>query len=83
MEEQLCHRSGYMNYGMTGLNSIEEHENRMEGHEFLEGTKAWFTHLSSLTTSRIELTFGWLPVTEVIYMSVEVCFLLLMGLCSI
>ncbi|XP_019265452.1 PREDICTED: uncharacterized protein LOC109243018 [Nicotiana attenuata] len=83
MEEHLCHHPGYMNYGMTGLNCIEEHENRIEGHEFSEGTEAWFAHLSSLTANKIEWTFGWLPVTKVIYMSAEACFLLLMGLQSI
>ncbi|XP_019259542.1 PREDICTED: uncharacterized protein LOC109237668 isoform X1 [Nicotiana attenuata] len=53
MEEHLCHRPGYMNYGMIDLNCIEEHENRVEGHEFPEGTEAWFAHLSSLTASEI------------------------------
>nr|XP_016480572.1 PREDICTED: uncharacterized protein LOC107801716 [Nicotiana tabacum] len=83
IQEHLCHRLGYMSYGMTGLNCIEEHENRMVGYEFPEGTEAWFAHLSSLTSNKIEWTFGWLPVTEVIYMSAEVCYFLLMGLRSI
>ncbi|XP_019242059.1 PREDICTED: uncharacterized protein LOC109222112 [Nicotiana attenuata] len=83
MEEHLCHRPGYMNCGMTGPKCIEKHEDRVKGHEFPEGTKEWFTLLSSLTTSQIEWTFGWLSVSEVIYMSAEVCFLLLMGLRSI
>nr|XP_016490928.1 PREDICTED: uncharacterized protein LOC107810651 [Nicotiana tabacum] len=53
MEEHLCHRPGYMNYVMTGLNCIEEHEKRVDGHEFQEGTEAWFAHLNSLTTSKL------------------------------
>ncbi|XP_070007984.1 uncharacterized protein LOC142165232 [Nicotiana tabacum] len=79
MEEHLCHRPG----GMTGLKCIEKLKQRVEGHEFLDGTEAWFADLSSLTASNIEWTFGWLSVSEVIYMSSEVCFLLLMGLRSI
>ncbi|XP_070005041.1 uncharacterized protein [Nicotiana sylvestris] len=83
MEEHLCRRPGYMNYGLTGLNCIEEHENWVNGHEFLKGTKAWFAHLISLTASKIDWTFCWLPVNKVIFMSAGVCFLLLMGLQSI
>nr|XP_033509392.1 uncharacterized protein LOC117274261 [Nicotiana tomentosiformis] len=81
--EHLCHRSGYMNYGLTGLNCIKEYENRVNGHELLEGTESWFAYLGFLNANRIEWTFGWLPIDEVIYMSVGVCFLLLMGLRSI
>nr|XP_033512586.1 uncharacterized protein LOC117277262 [Nicotiana tomentosiformis] len=81
--EHLRHRPGYMNYGLTGLNCIEEYENRVNGHELPEGTEAWFAYLGSLNSNRIEWTFGWLPVNEVIYMSARVCFLLLMGLRSI
>nr|XP_033515449.1 uncharacterized protein LOC117279927 [Nicotiana tomentosiformis] len=81
--EHLCHRPGYMNYGLTGLNCIEEYENRVNGHELPEGTKAWYAYLGSLNANRIEWTFGWLSVDEVIYMSAGVCFLLLMALRSI
>jgi len=81
--EHLCHRVGYMNYGMTGLDCIEEFESRVVGVEFPEGTEAWFAHLSSLTSDKIEWTFGWLPATEVVYMSAKVCYFLLMGIRSI
>ncbi|XP_070022451.1 uncharacterized protein [Nicotiana sylvestris] len=83
MVEHLCHRPGYKNYGMTGLQCIEKYERRVEGYEYLDVTEAWFAHLSSLIANKIEWTFGWLSVSEVIYMSAEVCFLLLMGLRSI
>lgn len=69
IQEHLCHHVGYMNYVMTGLNCIEEYENRVVSVEFPEGIEAWFAHLSSLTSDKIDWTFGWLPVTEVIYMS--------------
>ncbi|XP_070040407.1 uncharacterized protein [Nicotiana tomentosiformis] len=81
--EHLSHRPGYMNYGLTRLNCIKEYENRVNGHELPEGTEAWFMYLGSLNSNRIEWTFGWLQVDEVIYMSAGVCFLLLMGLRSI
>lgn len=81
--EHLCRRPRYMNYGFTGLNCIEEYGNRVNGYDLSEGTEAWFTYLGSLTAKQIEWTFSWLPVSEVIYMSAEVCFLLLMGLRSI
>ncbi|XP_070051364.1 uncharacterized protein [Nicotiana tomentosiformis] len=81
--EHLCHRPGYMNYGLTGLNCIEEYEKQVNDHELPEGTEAWFAYLGSLNANRIEWTFSWLPVDEVIYMSAGVCFLLLMGLRSI
>nr|XP_016439649.1 PREDICTED: uncharacterized protein LOC107765503 [Nicotiana tabacum] len=83
MQEHLCHRVGYMNYGMTGLSCIEEFESRVVGIEFPEGTEAWLAHLSSLTADKIEWAFGWLPVTEAVYMSAEVCYLFLMGIRSI
>ncbi|XP_019235757.1 PREDICTED: uncharacterized protein LOC109216083 [Nicotiana attenuata] len=35
-QEHLCHRLRYMTYGMTGLNCIEEYENRVVGCEFPE-----------------------------------------------
>nr|XP_016461126.1 PREDICTED: uncharacterized protein LOC107784496 [Nicotiana tabacum] len=56
---------------------------RVVGIEFPEGIEAWLAHLSSLTADKIEWAFGWLPVTEVVYMSAEVCYLLLMGIRSI
>ncbi|XP_070025901.1 uncharacterized protein [Nicotiana sylvestris] len=83
MEEHLCHCPGYLNCGMTGLECIEKHEKWVEGYEFPDGTEAWHAHLRSLTANKIKWTFGWLSVSEVIYMSTEVCFLLLMGLRNI
>nr|XP_009803047.1 PREDICTED: uncharacterized protein LOC104248484 isoform X1 [Nicotiana sylvestris] len=83
MEEHLCHRPGKMNCGMTDLKCIKRHEQRVEGYAFSDGAEAWFAHLSSLTANKIEWIFGWLSVSEVIYMSAEVCFLLFMGLWSI
>ncbi|XP_075093098.1 uncharacterized protein LOC142172922 [Nicotiana tabacum] len=83
MEEHLFHRPEYLNCCMIGLECIEKHEKRVEGYEFPDGTEAWHAHLRSLTVNKIEWTFGWLSVNEVIYMSAEVCFLLLMGLRSI
>ncbi|XP_070022829.1 uncharacterized protein [Nicotiana sylvestris] len=83
MEEHICHRPGYLNCGMTGLECIEKQEKRVEGYEFPDSTEAWHTHLRYLTANKIEWTFGWLSVDEVIYMSAEECFLLLMGLRSI
>ena len=80
IEEHLCHRPRYLNCGMTGLECIEKHEKRVGGYESPDGTEAWHAHLRSLTANKIEWTFGWLSVDEVIYMSAEVCFLLLMGL---
>ncbi|XP_075106970.1 uncharacterized protein LOC142179964 [Nicotiana tabacum] len=81
--EHLCHRPRYMNYGLTGLDCIEEYGNRINSHELPEGTEAWFAYLGFLTANQIEWTFSWLTVNEVIYMSAGVCFLLLMGLRSI
>lgn len=72
-----------MNYGMTGLNCIEEFESRVVGVEFPEGTESWLACLSSLTSDKIEWAFGWLHVTKGVYMSVEVCYFLLMGIQSI
>nr|XP_009798072.1 PREDICTED: uncharacterized protein LOC104244357 [Nicotiana sylvestris] len=83
IQEHLCHRVGYMNYGLTGLSCIEEFECRVAGIEFPEGTKAWLACLRSLTADKIEWAFGWLPATEAVYMSAEVCYLLLMGIQSI
>jgi len=83
MEEHLFHRLGYLNCGMTDLECIEKHEKRVEGYEFPDGTEAYHAHLRSLTANKIEWTFRWLSVSEVVYISVEVCFLLLMGLKSI
>ncbi|XP_070002675.1 uncharacterized protein [Nicotiana sylvestris] len=83
MEEHLCHRSGYLNCGMTDLECIEKHEKWVEGYEFPDGTEAWHVHLRSLTANKIEWSIGWLSISEVIYMSAEACFLLLMGLRSI
>ncbi|XP_070007105.1 uncharacterized protein [Nicotiana sylvestris] len=83
MEEHLCHRPGYLNCGITSLECIEKHEKRIEDYELPDGTEAWHTHSRSLTANKIEWTFGWLKVNKVIYMSVEVCLLLLMGLRSI
>ncbi|XP_070015245.1 uncharacterized protein [Nicotiana sylvestris] len=40
IQEHLCHHVGYMNYVMTGLNCIEEYENRVVSVEFPEG--GWF-----------------------------------------
>ncbi|XP_075089082.1 uncharacterized protein LOC142170717 [Nicotiana tabacum] len=83
MQEHLCHRVGYMNYGLTGLSCIEEFGRRVAGIEFPKGTKAWITHLRSLTADKIEWTFGWLPITEALYTSAKVCYILLMGIRSI
>ncbi|XP_019265513.1 PREDICTED: uncharacterized protein LOC109243076 [Nicotiana attenuata] len=81
--EHLCYRPRYMNYGLTRLSFIEEYENRVSGYELPEDAEAWFTRLCSLTINQIEWTFSWLSVKEVIYISTDVCFLLLMGLRSI
>ncbi|XP_075099091.1 uncharacterized protein LOC142175977 [Nicotiana tabacum] len=67
MQEHLCH----------------QFESRVAGIEFPEGTEAWLAHLRSLTDDKIEWAFGWLPATEAVYMSAEVCYLLLMGIRSI
>ncbi|XP_075076541.1 uncharacterized protein LOC142163178 [Nicotiana tabacum] len=83
MREHLCHRAGYMNYGLTWLSCIEEFEKRVRGIAFLEGTEAWLIRLRSLTVDQIEWAFGWLPVTEVIYMSAGECHILLIGVRSI
>ena len=74
---------GYLNCGMTGLECIEKHEKRVEGYEFPNGTEAWHAQLRSLTANKIEWTIEWLSISEVIYMSAEACFLLLMDLRSI
>ncbi|XP_070022661.1 uncharacterized protein [Nicotiana sylvestris] len=83
VQEHLCHRVGYMNYGLTGLSCIEEFESRVAGIEFPEETEAWLAHLRSLTDNKLEWAFGWLPATEAVYMSAEMCYLLLMGIWSI
>ncbi|XP_019260615.1 PREDICTED: uncharacterized protein LOC109238585 [Nicotiana attenuata] len=83
IQEHLCHRTGYMNYGLTGLSCIEEFKTRVTGIEFLEGTEAWLSCLRSLTADKIEWAFGWLPVAEAVYTSAEVPYILLMGIRSI
>ncbi|XP_075096522.1 uncharacterized protein LOC142174597 [Nicotiana tabacum] len=83
MHEHLCHRVGYMNYGLMGLSCIEEFGTQITGIEFPEGTEAWLSLLRSLTADKIEWTLGWLPDTEAIYTSAEVPYILLMGVRSI
>lgn len=41
IQEHLCHRTWYMNYGLTGLSCIIEFEAQVTGIEFPEGTEVW------------------------------------------
>ncbi|XP_070003412.1 uncharacterized protein LOC142165727 [Nicotiana tabacum] len=83
IQEHLCHRVGYMNFGLTGLNCIEKFEKRVTGVAFHEGIGDWFIRQRSLTADQIEWAFGWLPATEAICMSAKKCYVLLMGVHSI
>lgn len=81
--EHLCHHPRYMNHGLTRLNCTEEYGTSISGYELPEGIEAWFTHICSLNTNQIKWTFSCLSVNEVMYMSADVCFQVLMGLRSV
>ncbi|XP_075075908.1 uncharacterized protein LOC142162835 [Nicotiana tabacum] len=82
LTEHLRHHPKFMQYGHRRDNFIKSYEERIKDYKSPEGVEAWISHLRSLIASHIEWTLGWLPVKEVIYMSVLKSYLMLLGLKS-
>lgn len=72
-----------MRYASDRNNFIKKYEEMVEDYKSPDGFEAWVSYLRKLRADQIEWTIGWLPMTEVIYMTASKGYLMMMGARSI
>lgn len=82
IEHLRCHPK-FIRYASYGNNFIKKYEERVEDYKLPKGFEAWVSYLRKLRANQIYWTIGWLPITEIIYMTASKGYLMMMGARSI